>query len=87
MLLVPTVELDILLNPHSFLSWRQILNWLEYFPREQLLIMKAEDFYADTSAAMNKITEFIGLAPIDVRWSGWCWLGMLVTLAALSSLW
>ena len=35
--------------------------WLEFFPREQLLIVKSEDFYGDTALVMKQILEFLGL--------------------------
>ena len=38
-----------------------IKKWLEFFPREQLLIVKSEDFYGDTALVMKKILEFLGL--------------------------
>lgn len=38
-----------------------IKKWLEFFPREQLLIVKSEDFYGDTAAVMKQILEFLGL--------------------------
>ncbi|OCR00877.1 sulfotransferase [Oscillatoriales cyanobacterium USR001] len=38
-----------------------IKKWLEFFPREQLLILRSEDFYGDPAAVMKQVLEFLGL--------------------------
>ncbi|HLO47453.1 MAG TPA: tetratricopeptide repeat protein [Kamptonema sp.] len=38
-----------------------IQKWLDFFPREQLLIVKSEDFYGDTAAVMKQVWDFLGL--------------------------
>jgi len=38
-----------------------IKKWQALFPREQLLILKSEDFYAEPAAAMKQVLEFVGL--------------------------
>ena len=43
----------------------QIRNWLKIFPREQLLIILSEDFYSDTSSAMNRVTRHLHIPSID----------------------
>eukprot|EP00026_Physarum_polycephalum_P024184 Phypoly_transcript_30236.p1 GENE.Phypoly_transcript_30236~~Phypoly_transcript_30236.p1 ORF type:complete len:112 (+),score=8.21 Phypoly_transcript_30236:35-337(+) len=43
----------------------QVRNWLRFFPREQLLFIKAEDMYSDAVGVMNRVTEFLGLCPFD----------------------
>lgn len=39
----------------------QIRNWLVYYPREQLLIHNAEEFFADPPTIVNSVTDFLGL--------------------------
>lgn len=43
----------------------QIKTYLAHFPREQMLFLKFEDFVADRPAALRKITDFLGLEPLD----------------------
>ena len=38
-----------------------VREWLRVFPREQLLILKSEDFYQNTVASMEKVFAFLGL--------------------------
>lgn len=56
-------------NEHYLASSRyalQIEQYLEHFPREQLLLMKAESLRTDRPAAMRRILDFIG---VDSDWS------------------
>ena len=50
---------------HSYLSRGiyvdQLANWLAYFPREQLLVLKSEDYYASPVDTLNRTAEFLGL--------------------------
>jgi hypothetical protein len=39
----------------------QLERWLSQFAREQLLVIKSEDFYADTSRILREVTAFLGL--------------------------
>lgn len=39
----------------------QIENWLKYFPREQILVIKSEDFYANPQPHFKKAIEFLNL--------------------------
>lgn len=41
----------------------QIDRWLEHFPREQLLILKAEDLFTEPATAYGRVFEFLGLPP------------------------
>jgi hypothetical protein len=41
----------------------QIANLLDLFPREQLLILRAEDLRADPAATLAAVRAFLGLAP------------------------
>ena len=36
--------------------------WLSYFPREQLLILRSEDLFADPDATMRRVTDFLNLS-------------------------
>ncbi|GAB3986881.1 hypothetical protein GCM10029978_103480 [Actinoallomurus acanthiterrae] len=53
---------------HDFYTYRdrgiyrpQLENWFSVFPREQFLIMPAEDLYGNEQAAVDRVTEFLGL--------------------------
>ncbi len=35
--------------------------WLEHFPREQLLVLRSEDLYADPQATYDRVVGFLGL--------------------------
>lgn len=39
----------------------QIKPWFELFPPEQLLVLRSEDFFADTAAVMSQAHAFLGL--------------------------
>ncbi len=39
-----------------------IKEWLNVFPRNQLLIMKSEDLFSNPSGSMRKVYEFLGLS-------------------------
>lgn len=43
----------------------QLHRWLRLFPRDQVLVIQSERFFADTPAAMNDVVEFLGLQPFD----------------------
>ena len=36
-------------------------NWLAFFPKEQLLVLKSEDFYAGAATTVKQVLEFIDL--------------------------
>ncbi|NEP47151.1 MAG: sulfotransferase domain-containing protein, partial [Okeania sp. SIO2H7] len=38
-----------------------VREWLRVFPREQLLVLKSEEFYQNTAASMEKVLAFLGL--------------------------
>jgi hypothetical protein len=40
----------------------QVRNWMTVFPREQFLIIKAEDFFADTQAVYDDVLAFLDLS-------------------------
>lgn len=42
----------------------QLERWLRVFPREQLLILNSERFYADTAGEMERVMHWLGVPPI-----------------------
>jgi tetratricopeptide (TPR) repeat protein len=38
-----------------------IKNWLDFFPKEQLLILQSEDFYAGAATTVKQVLEFLDL--------------------------
>jgi len=40
----------------------QLRRWMDLFPREQFLILKSEDFFADPQAELNRVTDFLNLS-------------------------
>lgn len=40
---------------------KQVLNWHRYFPKEQLLILRSEDFFSDPARIYNQVLEFLEL--------------------------
>ena len=43
----------------------QIENWLKYFPKDQILILKSEDFLAEPQKNYFRVTQFLGLKPYE----------------------
>jgi hypothetical protein len=39
----------------------QLQNWLRHFPREQLLVLRSEDMFADPQGAFDDVCAFLGL--------------------------
>jgi hypothetical protein len=70
-------ELDRMLNDEHYYSFRhyhytylsrgiyvdQLRQWFACFPREQLLILKSEEFYKDVPGTMQRVMDFVGVAP------------------------
>lgn len=55
-------------KPHDYYTYRdrgiylpQLQRWHEHFPREQLLLVRSEDMYADPEAAFQEVTDFLGV--------------------------
>jgi len=44
---------------------KQISNWFNFFPRDQFLFMKSEDFYKNTQENLEKICNFLEVNPIE----------------------
>ncbi|MEP6516686.1 Wzt carbohydrate-binding domain-containing protein [Microcoleus vaginatus] len=45
----------------------QIKNWLDYFPREQLLILKSEDFSDNPSQVFSEVLNFLALSESAIK--------------------
>ena len=45
----------------------QLKRWMDYFPREQLLILRSEDLYKDPAAVMKQTLAFLGIADGSVE--------------------
>jgi Sulfotransferase domain len=45
----------------------QLKVWMDIFPREQFLILKSEDFYADPAASLAQTLEFIRLPSTGIK--------------------
>jgi hypothetical protein len=43
----------------------QVKPWYELFPKEQILLLKSEEFFADTSATMSRVHEFLGVPDVE----------------------
>jgi len=52
-------QASVLLNRGIYLP--QIRNWLKYYPMDQMLILRAEDFFADPNGEIRKILRFLEL--------------------------
>jgi len=45
----------------------QLKRWFEYFPKEQFLILKSEDFYEKTSEVYQQVLEFLDLPKFELN--------------------
>jgi Sulfotransferase domain len=56
---------------HSYLSRgiyvEQLPAWMNLFPREQFLILKSEDFYADPAATLKEVLTFLNVPVIETQ--------------------
>lgn len=43
----------------------QLERWFEVFPRERFLVLRSEDVFAAPAAHLRRVTDFLGLAPLD----------------------
>jgi hypothetical protein len=55
-------------RPHDYFTYRdrgvylpQLQRWFAQFPREQFLILRSEDFYADYQSTYDQVTDFLGI--------------------------
>lgn len=58
---------------HDFYSYRsrgvylpQLKNWTSVFPREQLLVLRSEDMYAEVQPVFDRACEFLGIAQTEL---------------------
>lgn len=45
----------------------QLQNWLRYYPREQLLILRSEDMYSDPAGVLQRTLNFLGVKNADLN--------------------
>ncbi len=44
----------------------QIRNWLQYFPKEQMLILSSDEFFKNTQSSLEKIYGFLNIESVPV---------------------
>lgn len=44
---------------------RGLERWLDAYPRQQVLILRSEDFYADERATLRSVRRFLGLSAVE----------------------
>jgi hypothetical protein len=44
----------------------QLERWLKHYPRERLLVLAAEELYAQPRETVNRVVEFLGLPPVEL---------------------
>jgi hypothetical protein len=44
----------------------QLANWMKLFPKEQMLILRSEDFFAEPSKIFQKVLRFLELPPFEL---------------------
>lgn len=47
------------------LYYVHLMNWLCNYPRNNILVMKSEEFYQNTSVIMEQVYNFLGLSPLS----------------------
>jgi len=52
---------------HRGLYLRQLRQWLEYFPRSQLLVVQSEWLFRNPAGATAAVHDFLGLAPHQLQ--------------------
>lgn len=45
----------------------QIINWLKYYPKEQILILKSEDLFSNPSDFLKKVFKFLNLPNLKLK--------------------
>jgi hypothetical protein len=40
--------------------------WYQLFSKEQILILKSEDYFKDPTGTFQQVFEFLGLSPFDI---------------------
>ncbi|HSL47018.1 MAG TPA: sulfotransferase domain-containing protein [Anaerolineales bacterium] len=55
---------------YSYLSrglyLQQLINWHRYFPKEQVLVLRSEDFFSDPIGIYQRVLNFLGLPEWDL---------------------
>ena len=46
----------------------QIWEWHSIFPADQIMFIRSEDFYANTSVVMKDVAKFLGIHTVDFDW-------------------
>lgn len=46
----------------------QIYEWIDLFPRDQLLFIQSEEFYEDTVSVMQRVSRFLHIDSVDFNW-------------------
>ena len=58
-------------NSNGYLSKGLYINyvkkWFEFFPKNQILVIKAEDFFSDPEKITNQTLEFLGMRPFKLK--------------------
>jgi hypothetical protein len=44
----------------------QVKSWSEVFPQEQMLVLKSEDFFANTASVMSQVHKFLGVPDVEM---------------------
>jgi len=71
-------EFERMLKDPAYVSWNHlnfaymdqstyaasVERWLEHWPRDQVLVMRSEDMYADPQAALSETRQFLGLGGV-----------------------
>ena len=45
----------------------QLEEWFKYFPKNQMLIIKSEDFITETNQILSQVFDFLGLSQFDIQ--------------------
>ena len=45
----------------------QVRAWMDYYPREQLMVIKSEDLFSSTSECYARLLDFLGLPPHELK--------------------
>ena len=61
---------DMMYRRFSFLSRsryaEQLSEWLKYFPQEQILIIRSEDYFSNSGQTFQEVFRFLALPPADI---------------------
>jgi len=44
----------------------QLEEWFKHFPKNQMLIIKSEDFFTNTPRILSQVYDFLGLSQYDI---------------------